>query len=373
MVVNCSEWVSMREGPDPSSKQLVKVPLGAIVTSCVAYLDSYILCEYKSYKGYISTTYLKKANYSASSQDQSVVNKSEGKYPPITGPMVVVNCNDWVSLREKASTSAARLARVPLGAQVTGCVQVSDSFIYCSYGGLWGYIHVDYLSEPEGNEPGFPIESGFSDIPYLPSMDEFSTAPGYELLAEANQGYTIVVRTHTSENQTEMMAVCYNPSGAPQWELRDSSPFEPADWILADAFIGGVPEDPLLIWYVAGKGFFAYEYGPLLKMRWTLPMSEPLPLSDALARAVDTDGVLYLAFEDEAMSISQDGQLRWRTSCDDPNIYRPSTIEIGDYYFDVTYENFPDLDNVVTVVRFSKDGFLLMNTVKVISSSEGDL
>ena len=103
MVVNCSEWVSLREGPDTTSKQLAKVPLGTIVTACVAYYDSFISCEYKGQRGYIPTTYLKAANYNAASQDEKVVTGSEGKYPPINGPMVVVNCNEWVSLREKKS------------------------------------------------------------------------------------------------------------------------------------------------------------------------------------------------------------------------------------------------------------------------------
>ena len=39
------------------------------------------------------------------------------------GNMEVVNCNEWVSLRESPSTSAKRLVKVSLGAIVSNCEQ----------------------------------------------------------------------------------------------------------------------------------------------------------------------------------------------------------------------------------------------------------
>ena len=35
---------------------------------------------------------------------------------------------------------------------------------------------------------------------------------------------------------------------------------------------------------------------------------------------------------------------------------------------DVTYDNHPETSNVVTVVRYSKDGFVLMQSVRVVSA-----
>ena len=43
------------------------------------------------------------------------------------GNMEVVNCNEWVSLREKPSTSAARLVTVSLGAIVHSCSATSTA------------------------------------------------------------------------------------------------------------------------------------------------------------------------------------------------------------------------------------------------------
>lgn len=66
------------------------------------------------------------------------------------GNMEVVNCNEWVSLREKPSTSAKRLVKVSLGAIVSSCKQFSDDWIYAEYDGYGGYILAEYLEPSDG-------------------------------------------------------------------------------------------------------------------------------------------------------------------------------------------------------------------------------
>ena len=66
------------------------------------------------------------------------------------GSMEVVNCNEWVSLRESPSTSAARLVQVSLGAIVSNCEQVNDEWIYAEYDGYAGYILSQYLEPSDG-------------------------------------------------------------------------------------------------------------------------------------------------------------------------------------------------------------------------------
>lgn len=67
----------------------------------------------------------------------------------------VVNCRDYVSLREKPSRSSARLAEVPLGALVLADPADSalNGFILCSYQDRYGYILSEYLQpvEPDTN------------------------------------------------------------------------------------------------------------------------------------------------------------------------------------------------------------------------------
>ena len=66
------------------------------------------------------------------------------------GNMEVVNCNEWVSLREKPSTSARRLVKVSLGAIVSHCQQFTDDWIYAEYDGYGGYILAEYLKPSDG-------------------------------------------------------------------------------------------------------------------------------------------------------------------------------------------------------------------------------
>lgn len=68
------------------------------------------------------------------------------------GDMEVVNCKEWVSLRELPSTSAKRLTKVYLGAVVNNCQQFGDEWIYAECDGEGGYILAKYL-QPFVEEP----------------------------------------------------------------------------------------------------------------------------------------------------------------------------------------------------------------------------
>ena len=64
----------------------------------------------------------------------------------------VVNCNEWISLREYPSTSAPRITKIPLGATVKVYIAYDDDqacprngFYYCEYGGHFGYCLQAYL------------------------------------------------------------------------------------------------------------------------------------------------------------------------------------------------------------------------------------
>ncbi len=354
MVVNCTEWVSLWDLPGEGAKRLAKVPLGSIVTSCIRE-EEYVSCVYKGQRGYISSQYLKKANYTVATRDDSVVSAARGKYPDITDPMYVVNCNEWVSLWEKASSSSARLAKVPLGAQVDGCVQVSDAFIYCRFNGLWGYIRTEYLSVSEVDDPEIGLT--FDDLPYLPDFETFCTA-GYLVLSETYQGYTIAV-SRCYNDREEIMAVCYDLQWKPLWQLRGVSMGELSDVVQTDAVIGGTTEKPLLIWYIKGLGFTAYKAGPTLSVAWILPESEALDIRNTLCMGVHWDGTLYGAFDDVLFAVSADGELMWKTVCEKPELTFPFLIETGEGDVTVYYDNQPEYIEAAGFARFNTAGMLL--------------
>ena len=378
MVVNVSEWTSMWDEPNTSSKRLAKVPLGSIVTSCVTMPGGFIYCEYKSgkttYTGYISKSYLKKANYSATTQSQKVVDNAPEAYEDLT--MTVVNCEDWVSLREKASASSARLAKVPLGTEVEHCVRVSDTFVYCCYNGVYGYIQAQYLAGPDDGEPDIPdpmpvvpspdpvVTSAFGSLPELPDYQTLLLA-GQTLLAETYQGYTIVVQRAFNAYEG-MLAVCYDMNQVPLWRVYSRSVSEIMDVIQLDAFVAGTLDDPQLIWYEHGVGITSYAYGPAVRERWFLPEAEIPNINDTVYLSADYDGTVYVAFSDELMRISTDGQLVWRAKCGDESIFWPVAIEIDQGGISVLYDNQFGKDNLYGEVRFSLDGSVLYTTTRQV-------
>ena len=99
------------------------------------------------------------------------------------GNMEVVNCNEWVSLRETPSTSAKRLVKVSLGAIVRNCMQFNDKWIYAEYDGYSGYILAEYLEPCDGRltfnammititgegAPFYPMLDSEEAIDYIPA------------------------------------------------------------------------------------------------------------------------------------------------------------------------------------------------------------
>lgn len=57
-VVHCKEWVSLRKTSDPNSRRLAKVPLDAVVSSCIRDKNGMIFCKYEDQYGFIMEKYL---------------------------------------------------------------------------------------------------------------------------------------------------------------------------------------------------------------------------------------------------------------------------------------------------------------------------
>ncbi len=72
-------------------------------------------------------------------------------YREVEPNMRVVKCKSFVSLRVGPSTSAERLAKVPLGARVLAMPEYGETngFIWCAYGDQYGYILAEYLKPIE--------------------------------------------------------------------------------------------------------------------------------------------------------------------------------------------------------------------------------
>lgn len=111
-VVGCEEFITLREEPSTGAKAIVQIPLGALVT-CYEYTENgFARVYYGGCFGFVQVQYISEVN-------------------PETGgewriPMYVANCNEFISLREDATTSSNCMQRMPLGAQVQCYLRTVD-------------------------------------------------------------------------------------------------------------------------------------------------------------------------------------------------------------------------------------------------------
>ncbi len=354
MVVNCTEWVSLRNGPSDSAARLAEVPLGAIVRACVQETESYVSCEYGGVRGYIASSYLKKANYKVSSRDDSVVEKAAGKYPVISGAMEVVRCTEWVSLREKASSSAARLARVPLGYRVEDCVQVSDSFVYCCYRGVWGYIDIAYLEEVT------PTGTAFDALPALPSWNEFNAVGTllFQFRTSPLNGITVSVRKIVSGDTEVMSALFVGADGAAQGRITAVSPGV-GELTVLEAYETGPENDRRLLWLTNGTvDLYGADTEGRMGLRWSLDRyNDRWSLSGSTCFAEDGEGNVYLCgyYNNAPICLSAGGEFLWKAENDDQSVYWPYDIKVTDDGIDVYYDA-GGTNGEGTVLSFDRTG-----------------
>lgn len=131
-VVNCAEWVSLREAPSTSAPRQVKVSLGAIVRNCRTYDSTWIYAEYDGYSGYILAEYLR---------------PSEG----ITtfSAMLVTNCEQGTYCYATPEDDTP-IDFIPVNTVVRNCILYDGAWVYVEYGGRSGFVpyeHVTYYSE----------------------------------------------------------------------------------------------------------------------------------------------------------------------------------------------------------------------------------
>ena len=89
------------------------------------------------------------------------------------GNMQVVNCNEWVSLRERPSSSSPRLVKVSLGSIVSNCRYDGDNWVYCEFDGYAGYIMAEYLEPSDGSLTfnAMMVTTTPEGAPFYPTID----------------------------------------------------------------------------------------------------------------------------------------------------------------------------------------------------------
>ena len=204
------------------------------------------------------------------------------------GEMTVVNCEEWVSLREAPSTSARRLKKVPLGATVIDAAweEGQGDFMYCCYDGVYGYILSAYLTATTTGVYGAVLDQTIGDL---------------RVVAE---------RSGLGEGEY-LLVTCEDADGGVRWSYETSTDYT-TELTLTDAFIGGWAQDPLVMVYSAQKGLVALDAFSG-EVRWSLPAETGLGAS--ISHAVRGDGTRYIGgyYGPDPVAIDGRGNVLWKS------------------------------------------------------------
>lgn len=128
-VVNCKESISLRSKQSTSSDAILQIPLYGRVSYIADAKNGFLYVNYNGVDGYALAEYL----------DEYEPQIAIGAY------MKVVNCKKSITLRKKASTKAAEICQIPLGAVVYAVKEAANGFYYVEYRGLEGFALASYL------------------------------------------------------------------------------------------------------------------------------------------------------------------------------------------------------------------------------------
>lgn len=264
------------------------------------------------------------------------------------GRMVVVNCEEWVSLRAAPYTSSDTLAEVPLGDVVVNCRRHSDVFTHCrTYGGQDGYILNDYLEAPE-----FRLLTAMDAREGTKVFDEVADYRGDWELDIVQLGLRVLCqRSYDGVHGGETLrASCFDASDRFLWGLYTEA-LSVTELNLTDAWIGGAWERPLLMVNNVDLGLAAIDPATGT-VAWTLD-SATLNLGASQAHANDEDGTLYVGgyYGPDPVAISINGEVLWQSDAGEDAVWLVN-IRVEDNEIVAEYDA-PD-DDGLGEVRYNR-------------------
>ena len=143
-VVNCKNWVTLREKASTTADAVTRIPWGENVDA-YAYNSRFAECYYRGLHGYVLLNYLSDGiarDYQRYERGDSTEQNTD--YDNFLGSKRIVNCKNWVTMRASASTKAATVTRIPLGEYVEA-YKYNEKFAECYYNGMHGYVLNKYL------------------------------------------------------------------------------------------------------------------------------------------------------------------------------------------------------------------------------------
>ncbi len=284
------------------------------------------------------------------------------------GAMRVVNCREYVSLRERPDKKGKVLAEVPLDAIVYYCTnnlktyarakyrKQAPLFIKCEYEGQEGYIMKKYLVRAPEYEPAQTKQN--NDL----MTREQIIGDGEVVLdwKEFNVSVLAAYETVTEEKTSwEYIRVGCFIDDEPIWGYTEAVE-QTGQFRNLKAFMAGTEDEPLVYVYDAQYGLISLDLMDGSEL-WTILKSD-CSLGDAAVYAVDPDsGMLFVAGTDgpDPIAITADGSIRWRSEIDDPEVYGPLEIVLNAYEINIIYES----GKIVTLEMFDGEAIDITDRV----------
>ena len=213
--------------------------------------------------------------------------------------MKVVNCEEWVSLREKADKASDRITKVNLGETVYGYESNGAEFTYCYYEGYGeGFIQSKYLEVvAAADDQGSEISGDYSY--------EYAVGDGMVRAYQYESGLA---------HECEILVVArYDAQEQMMWSYRTSTPYH-TELELTNMFVNDMAPVPMVMVYNAAYGLVALdaETGETL---WTLYGAEK-DLGASIVHGIGADGTMYIGgyYGPDPVAISPDGEVLWSSS-----------------------------------------------------------
>ena len=259
--------------------------------------------------------------------------------------MVVVNCSEWVSLRSYPSTSAERLARVPLGEVVYDCVYAGEGFFRCTYEGDTGYILAQYLIQAEYGEPEEPG-----------AYDDAQDGEAEIVLDAWESGLHVVAQRVYAGEGERLSVYCEEADGERLWS-RDTATTFLTELTLTYAFIAGTAQDPMVMVYNAETGLSALDIISG-EERWVITPDET-SLGAGISWTSAGDGTLYIGgyYGPDPVAIGRGGEVLWKSDSQGSFWLNGMRLEEGVLVCD--YDSMDDTGEHAGQILYSLDGELM--------------
>ena len=264
------------------------------------------------------------------------------------GAMRVVNCKDYVSLRETPDKTGTVLAKVPLDAIVLYCNNnlfryakaqyraQAEKFIRCEYEGQEGYILKKYLQPAPECEPAETMENSETM-----TMEEI-LSHGKVILDWSEFNVSVVAtyeETVIDDATWEYVRVGCFINDMPNWGYTEAVKLNEKP-VTLKAFMGGTDDEPMVYVYDEAYGLLMLDLMDGMEM-WSI-LKDECPFGDAAVVTVrDDTGILYIAGTNgpDPIAVSAEGTILWRAEIDDPEVYEPTFITLNPSDIEVIYNS----------------------------------